>query len=162
MPDNLARLDKHSQNEARHRPLPPGAFRVHRPIRFSHTDPAGIVYFPVYFDMFNGVVEDWFTHGLNINYASLILDQRIGLPIVRAECDFVIPSRMGETLTLGILVERIGRSSIGIGITGEVDGTVRLSGRLTVVATALDSFASIPIPSELRATLETYRAACGA
>jgi len=162
MPDTLGPPVPSHDAEARRRPLPPGAFRVQRPIRFSHTDPAGIVYFPVYFDMFNGVVEDWFTHGLGINYAALILERRIGLPIVHAECDFLIPSRMGETLTLGVLVERIGHSSIGIGITGEIDGSVRLTGRLTVVATALEDFASIPIPSDLRSTLEAYRAACGA
>ncbi|MFX5718350.1 acyl-CoA thioesterase, partial [Acinetobacter baumannii] len=76
------------------RPLPPGCFRMQRPIRCSHCDPAGIVYFPVYFDMFNGTVEDWFTQGLDIDYATMILQRRLGLPIVHAECDFVIPSRM--------------------------------------------------------------------
>jgi acyl-CoA thioesterase FadM len=39
-------------------PLPPeGAFTVTQPICFSHTDPAGIVYFPNYFDMCNAVME---------------------------------------------------------------------------------------------------------
>lgn len=160
MPDALMTPSQCRDNTPRHRPLPSGAFRVQRPIRFSHTDPAGIVYFPVYFDMFNGVVEDWFTQGLGIKYASLLLDRRIGLPIVHAECDFLVPSRMGETLTLGVLIERIGRSSISIRINGEIDGEVRLSGQLTVVATDLDSFASIPIPSDLRATLDAYHAAC--
>ena len=165
MPDTVPGPARSGEAGGHHPPLPPGAFRVQRPIRFSHTDPAGIVYFPVYFDMFNGVVEDWFTHGLGVNYASLILDRRIGLPIVRAECDFLVPSRMGETLTLGVLVDRIGRSSIAIRIIGEIGGEiggeVRLSGRLTVVATDLERFASIPVPGDLRATLETYHAACG-
>ncbi len=161
MPDIFVRPPSPRKANASHRQIPPHAFRVQRPIRFSHTDPAGIVYFPVYFDMFNGVVEDWFTHGLGINYASLILERRIGLPIVHAECDFLIPSRMGETLTLGVLIERIGRSSISIRIIGEIDGEARLSGQLTVVATALETFESIPVPSDLRATLESYHAACG-
>jgi 4-hydroxybenzoyl-CoA thioesterase len=37
---------------------PPGAFTRTVAIRFSHCDPAGIVYFPNYFDMFNGLIED--------------------------------------------------------------------------------------------------------
>ena len=37
---------------------PAGAFTRTVPIRFSHCDPAGIVYFPHYFDMFNGLVEE--------------------------------------------------------------------------------------------------------
>ena len=36
--------------------LPAGAWRITVPVRFSHCDPAGIVYFPRYFDMINGVV----------------------------------------------------------------------------------------------------------
>lgn len=143
-----------------HRPLPAGCFRVQRPIRFSHSDPAGIVYFPVYFDMFNGVVEDWFTQGLDIDYASMILTRRLGLPIVHAECDFIIPSRMGDTLTLGVLIERLGRSSLKLRINGEVDGQVRLSGNLTVVTTSLDDFASIPIPADIRHAMEIYKAGC--
>ncbi len=143
-----------------HRPLPAGCFLVQRPIRFSHSDPAGIVYFPVYFDMFNGVVEDWFTLALNIDYASMILDRRLGLPIVHAECDFLIPSRMGDTLTLGVLVERLGRSSLQLRINGEVDGQVRLSGSLTVVTTSLDDFEAVPIPDDIRHAMEVYRAGC--
>ena len=48
---------------------PAGAFTRTVPIRFSHCDPAGIVYFPHYFDMFNGLVEDWYTEQLGVNYA---------------------------------------------------------------------------------------------
>ena len=35
-------------------------------IRFSHCDPAGIVFFPQYLVMFNNHVEDWVTDGLGI------------------------------------------------------------------------------------------------
>ena len=38
-------------------------------VRFSHCDPAGIIFYPHYFVMFNGLVEDWFNHALEINYA---------------------------------------------------------------------------------------------
>ncbi|PWC39864.1 4-hydroxybenzoyl-CoA thioesterase [Azospirillum sp. TSO35-2] len=134
---------------------------MQRPIRFSHSDPAGIVYFPVYFDMFNGAVEDWFTQGLDIDYASMILERRLGLPIVHAECDFLVPSRMGDTLTLGVLIERLGRSSLQLRINGENQGQVRLSGSLTLVTTSLDSFAAVPIPDDIRDAMERYRAGCG-
>jgi acyl-CoA thioesterase FadM len=43
---------------------PVGAFTRSVPVRFSHCDPAGIVYFPHYFDMFNGLIEDWYTQEL--------------------------------------------------------------------------------------------------
>ena len=36
---------------------PAGAFTRSVPVRFSHCDPAGIVYFPHYFDIFNGLID---------------------------------------------------------------------------------------------------------
>jgi len=33
-------------------------------IRFSHCDPAGIVYFPRFFDLAHSTMEDWFADGL--------------------------------------------------------------------------------------------------
>lgn len=146
--------------------LPPGAFRSRVPIRFSHTDPAGIVYFPNYFDMFNALVEDWVNMALGLDYAELILTNRRGLPVVHAECDFLRPSRMGETLTLGVVVERLGTSSITIRIIGEHEGEgpvepeTRLVGKLVLVSMSLDTHRAIPVPDDLREAIETYEAAC--
>src|SRR5579872_6830122 len=92
---------------------PKAAFTRSVQIRFSHCDPAGIVYFPHYFSMFNGLVEDWFTDELGHNYAKLILGQ-YGFPFVHIECDFLIPSRIGDTVDLTLLLERVGRSSLGV------------------------------------------------
>ena len=51
---------------------PNGAFTRSVTVRFSHCDPAGIVYFPHYFDIFNGLIEDWYEQELGYNYADLI------------------------------------------------------------------------------------------
>ena len=69
---------------------PDGAFTRSVPIRFSHCDPAGIVYFPHYFDMFNGVIEDWYKDELKHDYATLVMGDRFGFPFVHIECDFKI------------------------------------------------------------------------
>ncbi len=53
-------------------------------IRFSHCDPAGIVFFPQYLVMTNALVEDWFNEGLQIDYAQMIAQRRIGLPYRQA------------------------------------------------------------------------------
>src|SRR3990167_10967946 len=47
-------------------------------VRFSPCDPAGIIFYPHYFVMFNGLVEDWFNHALNIDYAGFITNRRLG------------------------------------------------------------------------------------
>ena len=77
-----------------------GAFTRSVPIRFSHCDPAGIVYFPHYFDMFNGVIEDWYKDELKHDYAALVMGERFGFPFVHIECDFKIPSLMGDVIEL--------------------------------------------------------------
>ena len=101
---------------------PSGAFTRSVPIRFSHCDPAGIVYFPHYFDMFNGVIEDWYKDELKHDYAALVMGERFGFPFVHIECDFKIPSLMGDVIELTLLVDRIGRSSLGIVIVCHRDG----------------------------------------
>jgi 4-hydroxybenzoyl-CoA thioesterase len=57
---------------------PSGAFTRSVPVRFSHCDPAGIVYFPHYFDMFNGLIEDWYTQELGYDYAELSVEREGG------------------------------------------------------------------------------------
>ena len=135
---------------------PKGAFTRTVPIRFSHCDPAGIVYFPHYFDMFNGLIEDWYTEQLGVEYAKLILDDRHGFPFVYIETDFKIPSRMGEHLDLTLLLERVGRSSLSVIIIGHLAGIERLRARLTTAMTSLETQRSIELPKDLRDRFEAY------
>ena len=136
---------------------PKGAFTRTVPIRFSHCDPAGIVYFPHYFDMFNGLIEDWYTEQLGVNYAKLILDDRHGFPFVHIETDFKLPSRMGEQLNLTLLLERVGRSSLSVIIVGHLAGVERLRARLTTAMTSLDTQRSVELPNTLRDRFEAYQ-----
>jgi 4-hydroxybenzoyl-CoA thioesterase len=134
------------------------AFSVDMPIRFSHTDPAGIVYYPNYFDMFNAVVEDWFAGALRVDYTEMIRRDRLGLPTVHAECDFFAPSRMGERLSYTLLVREIGRTSIRLAIHGHVGGRERLRANLVLVVISLESGKAVPIPADLRQRIVAYQA----
>jgi len=136
---------------------PNGAFTRTVAIRFSHCDPAGIVYFPHYFDMFNGLIEDWYTEQLGVNYAKLILDDRHGFPFVHIETDFKLPSRMGEQLDLTLLLERVGRSSLSVIIVGHLAGVERLRARLTTAMTSLETQRSVELPNSLRDKFEAYQ-----
>ncbi len=133
-------------------------FTVDRRIRFSHCDPGGIVYFPRYFDMMNALVEDWFYQRLGLDYAGRLMSDGQGLPTARAECDFLRPSLMGETLSWTLSVTRIGTSSITVGIAAACDGEERLRATLVLVATSLATHRPTPIPDDLRQAVETYRA----
>jgi 4-hydroxybenzoyl-CoA thioesterase len=135
-------------------------FTLAVPIRFSHADPAGIVYFPNYFDFCNAGVEDLYTRALGVDYAKMIFEGRRATPIVRAECDFFAPSHMGDTLELTVLLGRIGRSSIEIDVHGHVRRLLRLKARLVTVHTDLETRKSTPIPDSLRAKFDAYKLRC--
>ncbi len=136
---------------------PKGAFTRRVAVRFSHCDPAGIVYFPHYFDMFNGLIEDWYGKELGYDYAELILDGEYGFPFVHIECDFKVPSRMGDVIDLTLLVERIGRSSLGITIVCHFDGIERLRTRMVTAMMSRKTGKPVPLPQALRDAIESYR-----
>ena len=127
-------------------------------IRFAHCDPAGIVFFPQYLTLTNGLVEDWFTDELGIDYAHMIRERRVGLPIVKLDCEFSRPSRMGETITLALSVKTIGRRSIGIEIAGRLGDEIRFRATQVLVTTSLETGVSIDIPGDIRAALTRFAA----
>jgi len=125
-------------------------------IRFSHCDPAGIVYFAKHFDILNGVVEDWFTDGLGIDYHALVYARRVGLGYAHAEADFRLPARMGERLTYAVHVERVGNKSLPLRILATRDDAEVLSAALVIVSTDIDRAVAIPLPDDVRTAVTAY------
>ncbi len=138
-------------------------FQRPRMIRFSDCDPAGIVFYPQYFVMLNGLVEDWVGEGLGIDYHALIAARRIGLPTVRLEADFRAVSRMGDHVTLGLAVERLGSRSIALALRcfDPASGELRMQLRQVLVTTSLESHRAVEIPADLRAAIVREHAPAG-
>ena len=86
------------------------SFESDKLIRFHHCDPAGIIFYPQYFILFNELVEDWFTKGLNVSVVEQVIRERVGIPMAHVECDFLAPSRIGDILRFALRVARIGRA----------------------------------------------------
>ena len=131
-------------------------FRRERRIRFSDCDPAGIVFYPQYFVMFNALVEDWVDEGLALSYRGLIVERRIGLPTVRLEADFTAISRMGDRVTLSLAVQRLGQRSVTLALRCCGDDGLRMSLRQVLVTTSLETHQSTDIPAELRAAITAH------
>ncbi|WP_210253230.1 thioesterase family protein [Beijerinckia sp. L45] len=138
--------------------LPAAAWRQDVRIRFSHCDPAGIVYFARYFDILHGVVEDWFEDALGLSHATLIKQHRIGLGYAHAEADFFAPGFHGDVLTVIPLIARIGGSSIGLRLHAYRGDTPVLAANLVIATTSLDAHRSISVPDDVRAALTAYHA----
>jgi len=120
-------------------------------IRFSECDPAGIVFYPQYFVIFNNLLEAWIDSILPAGFAGYIGRLRFGMPTVRLEIDFKAISRMGDDVVLGLQVLKMGTKSLTLSLrcTG-IDGEVRVTATQTLVTTSLDDHRSIVIPAALR------------
>ena len=126
---------------------------MERVIRFSDAT-RRIVFYPQYFVMLNGVVEDWLNKGLGVGYRELVLERRIGLPTVRLEADFSAVSRMGDHVVLSVAVERLGKRSLTLAFAAkEPDGDPRMAVRQVLVTTSLDTHRAVDLPADFRAAI---------
>ena len=66
-------------------------FTCQQQVRFGDVDPAGIVYFPRIFDYLHGAFEELWEVHVGARYYHLLLEQRIGFPLVHSEVEFKSP-----------------------------------------------------------------------
>lgn len=126
-------------------------------IRFSHCDPAGIIFFPHYLVMFNALLEDWFNEALGVPYGPMVAQRRVGTPTVNLNCDFTAISRMGDEVTLGLSLLRVGGASFQLGLGCRQGDEERARMTQVLVTTDMDSHRAIPIPDDIRAAMLTFQ-----
>ncbi len=129
-----------------------------KPIRFHHCDPAGIVFYPQYFVLFNELVEDWFNEGLGVDFARFHTEDRHGIPMAHIECDFLAPSKVGEVLRFCLAVKKIGGSSLTLAVEASPAHETRVRATLIVVQASLDTRRAVPFSAEFRAKLARFQA----
>ncbi len=125
-------------------------------IRFSHCDPAAIVYFPRFFDLAHSTMEDWFAQGVGFSLPEMIIERRLGTPTVRIHCDFVKPLRMGDTLRFELRVTKLGNASADLEYRGLKNGVEHLRITQTLVFMDLDAGRAVPIPEDIRPRVEAF------
>lgn len=130
-------------------------------VRFGDCDPAGIVYFPRYFDFFHQAMETWFPAELGFGYDQFVRDRKLGFPAVHSEADFERPSRFGDRIEIHQRVTKLGRSSIGFAYQVFGPDGRRVTGRSVCVVMSLDPLSSdhgkaVVMPADLRARIEAF------
>ena len=103
------------------------------PVEFNHCDPAGIVFYPRYFEMCNSVVENFFADIVEAPFSAIHRQAGSGVPAVNIQAEFHSPSRLGDKLNFALSVEKLGRSSLELLIMAKCAAEKRLSVRITVV-----------------------------
>lgn len=130
------------------------AFTHHLKVLFQHCDPAGIVFYPRYFEMANEAVESWFAERLATPFEHLHGAMGLAAPTVALQVEFAAPSRHGDRLAIRLRPERVGRSSLALATLAlAADGETRMKMRSTLVLIARDGGGARPWPDELRARL---------
>ena len=125
-------------------------FTTLRKVRFQHCDPAGIVFYPRYFELLNSVVEDWFAEVVGHDFNKLHVASRTGVPTASLTTDFHAPSRLGETLRFELAVRHVGRTSLDLRMTTHCGDQPRLTCDSTLVLVDLDSGRPLPWPEAMR------------
>ena len=124
-------------------------------IEFNHCDPAGIVFYPRYFEMTNSVVENFFADEIGRSFAQMHNDgMKNGVPTVHIEADFVAPSRLGDKVDFTLVVRKLGGSSVAVEITGRMGDEVRMRARITLVW--IDNMKAARWPEAMRARLAAH------
>lgn len=132
------------------------SFSTERKIRFSHCDPAGIVYFVNFLDMVSGCVEDWFGEAIGFSFHEMHIERRVGFPIVNTGCEFFRPCHLGDRLILELQITKLGRSSIEFRVRGRVGNDEKFEARHKIAMISLDTLRSLSIPDDLRAKMQPY------
>ncbi len=130
------------------------AFETTFLVRFAHVDPAGIVFYPRYYEMLSAATEDWFAQSLGMDYRTMHVEHRCGVPTVRLNAEFHSPSRLGEELVIEIQPVRVGRSSCDVEVRFSHGGELRVQFYQTIVWSDLEGMQSSPWPDDLIARLK--------
>jgi 4-hydroxybenzoyl-CoA thioesterase len=131
------------------------AFAKDQKVLFRHCDPAGIVFFPRYFEMMNDLVEAFFDEALGYPFEQLLKTE--GVPTAQIETRFVRPSYHGDLLQLRLWVKRLGTSSLTYRMTATCGEDLRFETRATLVHVD-DAGRPCPWPDALRPLLKTKEA----
>ena len=130
-------------------------FNAERRVRFADCDAAGIVFFPRYFEMLNGVVEDWFAGPLRASFREMHLDRQVSVPTAAVEARFIAPSRLEDDLGFALTVTKLGGASCGLRHRITAGDQLRFEATQTIVYVGR-SLKPEPWPDALRSRIAPF------
>lgn len=130
-------------------------FTTKRRVRFADCDAAGIVFFPRYFEMLNGVIEDWFAGPLQASFRDLHLNRHVSVPTAAVEARFIAPSRLEDDLTFALSVTKLGGASCGLRHRISAGDQLRFEASQIIVYVG-SSMEPEPWPEVLRARIQPF------
>jgi 4-hydroxybenzoyl-CoA thioesterase len=128
-------------------------------IEWGDCDPAGIVFYPRYFAIFDSSTTALFERALGMTkYQFLKKYESAGYPMVDTRARFLLPTRFGDDVLVETTISEIKRSSFQVTHRLMKDGQLAVEGFETRVWTGRDpsdpdKIRSKPLPEEMLAKL---------
>jgi 4-hydroxybenzoyl-CoA thioesterase len=132
-------------------------WRVEKIVRFGHCDPAGIVFYPRFFELMQEATEDFFRHAIEMPFDRIVMADGIVMPAVSLDVRWHAPSRLAETLAIDVGIARLGTASIDFAYEMSCAGERRMSARTKQVQTRRETGRATPIVEPMRSRLLRYR-----
>ncbi|MBU8869588.1 MAG: acyl-CoA thioesterase [Gemmatimonadales bacterium] len=87
-------------------------FKLETQIMLRHTDAAGVLFFPRLHEIAHQAVEKLLAL-IGFPLSDMISGKLHHLPIVHAEADYNLPCRLGDKLSVEVLLHKLGDHSLG-------------------------------------------------
>jgi YbgC/YbaW family acyl-CoA thioester hydrolase len=119
-------------------------------VMWSDTDPAGIVWFGVFFRYFEHAEEDLYRR-LGSDRTALLHRLRIFMPRTSLQSGFRSPAKLGDEISVGVGVSTISERRIGFAFDIHERGSGRLICEASYRVACVDSatFATRTVPDEI-------------
>jgi len=133
-------------------------FSVTRRVEFRDTDAAGIVHFSAFFPMMEAAEHE------ALRDLSLTVMQPIEggghltWPRVSSQCDYLAAARFEDLLTIEVVVQRLGTTSVKYGFRFRREDTEIATGSITAVCCIWmpgEPLRKVNLPDEIRKKLES-------
>lgn len=122
-------------------------FQVTQKVLFKHCDPAGIVFYPRYFEMINDAVEAFFDEVVGHPFETM--HRTHGVPTVNVSASFETASRHGDILDIAVTPTRVGGASLDLTVKATCEEKARFTAQLTLVYVQKD-MTTLRWPDDMR------------
>ena len=134
-------------------------FEITQKIRFGDVDKAGVAYYPRIFNMCHVAFEEMWDRFIGRSYDRLVLEEKIGMPLVHVTADFISPMPYGAEIAIRVSVVRIGTRSVEFQFdffhAGDRKHLAKI--RITNAMVNMDTFRSVEVPAKYKPFFEQLK-----
>ena len=128
-----------------------------RRVDFPMVDLAGIVYYPIFWDLAHRFFELSWEEICGINYPKILQELKIGFPAVKNECEFIYPLKYGDIVNCKLSISKVGKKSCTWKYEfSNQNNKIVWKATVVTVCVNMETFESMVIPSNLAECLISH------